>query len=136
MGCRIRSSQNPGILSDLAHKSAFITSTPRPPPLETAPSPSIPPLPAPYLCCPASHTGVIHTFELCPRNIHLPAHLDVQTFKRQQNFGRGERERLFGSREREGKLEITFPFYGKGTGIRKCYGKGMGSLRLVIPGII
>ena len=37
---------------------------------------------------------------------------------------RGERERLFGSREREGKLKITFPFYGKGTGIRKCYGKG------------
>ena len=36
---------------------------------------------------------------------------------------RGERERLFGSREREGKLKITFPFYGKGTGIRKCYGK-------------
>ena len=31
----------------------------------------------------------------------------------------GERERLFGSREREGKLKITFPFYGKGTGIRK-----------------
>ena len=41
------------------------------------------------------------------------------------SFGpRGERERLFGSREREGKLKITFPFYGKGTGIRKCYGKG------------
>ena len=37
--------------------------------------------------------------------------------------GRGERERLLGSREREGKLKITFPFYGKGTGIRKCYGK-------------
>ena len=37
---------------------------------------------------------------------------------------RGERERLFGSREREGKLKITFPIYGKGTGIRKCYGKG------------
>ena len=37
---------------------------------------------------------------------------------------RGERERLFGSREREGKLKITSPFYGKGTGIRKCYGKG------------
>ena len=37
---------------------------------------------------------------------------------------RGERERLFGSREREGKLKITFPFYGKGTIIRKCYGKG------------
>ena len=37
---------------------------------------------------------------------------------------RGERDRLFGSREREGKLKITFPFYGKGTGIRKCYGKG------------
>ena len=35
-----------------------------------------------------------------------------------------ERKRLFGSREREGKLKITFPFYGKGTGIRKCYGKG------------
>ena len=49
--------------------------------------------------------------------------------------GRGERERLLGSREREGKLKITFPFYGKGTGIRKCYGKGMGNLRLVIPGI-
>ena len=46
---------------------------------------------------------------------------------------RGERERLFGSREREGKLKITFPFYGKGTGIRKCYGKG--NLRLVILGI-
>ena len=25
----------------------------------------------------------------------------------------GERERLFGSREREGKLKIIFPFYGK-----------------------
>ena len=37
---------------------------------------------------------------------------------------RGERERLFGSREREGKLKIPFPFYGKGTGIRKCYEKG------------
>ena len=32
--------------------------------------------------------------------------------------------KAFGSREREGKLKITFPFYGKGTGIRKCYGKG------------
>ena len=48
---------------------------------------------------------------------------------------RGERERLFVSREREGKLKIPFPFYEKGTGIRKCYGKGMGNLRLVIPGI-
>ena len=38
--------------------------------------------------------------------------------------GRGERERLFGSREREVKLKITFPFYRKGTGIRKCFGKG------------
>ena len=38
------------------------------------------------------------------------------------DWGAGERERLFGSRE--GKLKITFPFYGKGTGIRKCYGKG------------
>ena len=37
---------------------------------------------------------------------------------------RCEREGLFGSREREGKLKIPFPFYGKGTGIRKCYGKG------------
>ena len=37
-------------------------------------------------------------------------------------YRRGERERLFGSRER--KLKITFPFYGKGTGIRKCYGTG------------
>ena len=40
------------------------------------------------------------------------------------DFPRGERERLFGSREREGKLKIPSPFYGKGTGIRKCYGKG------------
>ena len=39
-------------------------------------------------------------------------------------FCRGERERLFGSREQEGKLKIPFPFYGKGTAIRKCYGKG------------
>ena len=46
---------------------------------------------------------------------------------------RGERERLFGSRELEGKLEITFPFYEKGTGIRKCHGRG--NLRLVFPGI-
>ena len=37
---------------------------------------------------------------------------------------RGEQERLFGSREQEGKLKITFSFYGKGTGIRKCYEKG------------
>ena len=29
----------------------------------------------------------------------------------------GERERLFGSREREVKLKIIFPFYGKGTSI-------------------
>jgi len=49
--------------------------------------------------------------------------------------GRGERERLFGSREREGKLKITFPFYGKGTGIRKLLREGKGNLRLVIPGI-
>ena len=39
-------------------------------------------------------------------------------------YARGERERFFGSWEREGKLKIPFPFYGKGTGIRKCYGKG------------
>ena len=39
---------------------------------------------------------------------------------------RGERERLFGSREREGKLKITFPFYGKGTGIRKLLREGKG----------
>ena len=37
-------------------------------------------------------------------------------------YCRGERERLFGSRER--KLKIPFRFFGKGTGIRKCYGKG------------
>ena len=30
---------------------------------------------------------------------------------------------LLGAR-REGKLKITFPFYGKGTGIKKCHGKG------------
>ena len=39
---------------------------------------------------------------------------------------RGERERLFGSREREGKLKIIFPFYGKGTGIRKLLREGKG----------
>ena len=50
-------------------------------------------------------------------------------------WGRGERERHFGSREREGKLKITFPFYGKGTGIRKLLREGKGNLRLVIPGI-
>ena len=32
-------------------------------------------------------------------------------------------------------MKITFPFYGKGTGFRKFFGKGMGNLRLVIPGI-
>ena len=42
---------------------------------------------------------------------------------------------LFASREREGKLKITFPFYGKGTGIRKLLREGKGNLRLVIPGI-
>ena len=47
---------------------------------------------------------------------------------------RGERERLFGSREWDGKLKITFHFYGKGMGFRKCFGKGMGNFRLVIPG--
>ena len=52
-----------------------------------------------------------------------------------QCYTRGERERLFGSREREGKLKITFPFYGKGTGIRKLLREGKGNLRLVIPGI-
>ena len=31
---------------------------------------------------------------------------------------------FFCSRERERKLKITFPFYGKGTGIRICHGKG------------
>ena len=30
------------------------------------------------------------------------------------------------------EIENHIPFYGKGTGIRKCYGKG--NLRLVIPG--
>ena len=34
-----------------------------------------------------------------------------------------------------GKLKITFPFYGKGTGIRKLLREGKGNLRLVIPGI-
>ena len=50
--------------------------------------------------------------------------LPGKNFASQAPKTRGERERLFGSREREGKLKITFPFYGKGTGIRKCYGKG------------
>ena len=48
---------------------------------------------------------------------------------------RGERERLFGSREREGKLKITFPFCGKGTGIRKCSGReGNGKFEARNPG--
>ena len=42
---------------------------------------------------------------------------------------------FFCSRERERKLKITFPFYGKGTGIRKLLREGKGNLRLVIPGI-
>ena len=37
---------------------------------------------------------------------------------------RCEREGLFGSREREGKLKFTFPFYGKGTGIEKMPREG------------
>ena len=45
---------------------------------------------------------------------------------------RGELERLFGSREREGKLKITFPFYGKGTGIRKLLWEGKGNKTKVI----
>ena len=51
-------------------------------------------------------------------------------------IARGERERLFGSREREGKLKIPFPFYGKGTGIRKCYGKGMGKEPGSLKGLV
>ena len=61
-------------------------------------------------------------------NMHVPP-------TKREVTATGEWERLFGFRDREGKLKITFPFYGKGTGIRKCYGKGMGNLRLVIPGI-
>ena len=53
-----------------------------------------------------------------------PLNLTKCFLKCAQYVSRGERERLFGSREREGKLKIPFPFYGKGTGIRKCYGKG------------
>ena len=51
------------------------------------------------------------------------SHEPMLLFTNLEAQGRGERERLFGSREREGKLKILFPFYGKGTGIRKCYGK-------------
>ena len=40
------------------------------------------------------------------------------------DLARGERERLFGSREWEGKLKITFPFYGKGTGIHRLLREG------------
>ena len=58
-----------------------------------------------------------------------------QLLSKQGLRGRGERERFFGSREREGKLKITFPFYGKGTGIHKLLREGKGNLRLVIPGI-
>ena len=50
--------------------------------------------------------------------------MDVSKVHISTMHDRGERESLFGSREREGKLKMTFPFYGKGTGIRKCYGKG------------
>ena len=57
-------------------------------------------------------------------SIPKPILFDTNFFPIPILFSRGERERLFGSREREGKLKITFPFYGKGTGIRKCYGKG------------
>ena len=39
---------------------------------------------------------------------------------------RGERERLFSSREGEGKLKITFLFYGKGREIRKLLWEGKG----------
>ena len=32
----------------------------------------------------------------------------------EERESRGEQERLFDSREREGKFEITFPLYGRG----------------------
>ena len=72
---------------------------------------------------------------LAAGQLSSPTFLSAPSTDSHLGHRRGERERLFGSREREGKLEIIFPFYGKGTGIRKCYGKGMGNLRLVIPGI-
>ena len=50
----------------------------------------------------------------------------LQRQKLETQLLRGERERLFGSREREGKLKITFPFYGKGTEIRKLLREGKG----------
>ena len=56
--------------------------------------------------------------------ISRPCHAGRQ--RRRHHDPRGERERLFGSREREGKLKITFPFYGKGTGIRKLLREGKG----------
>ena len=74
-------------------------------------------------------------FALCNRYKNpLPSPcLSMLILKRMET--RGERERLFGSREREGKLKITFPLYGKGTGICKLLREGKGNLRLVIPGI-
>ena len=63
---------------------------------------------------------IVHPFHRANPTMHKKI-IHYHTFK-----SRGERERLFGSREREGKLKITFPFYGKGTGIQKLLREGKG----------
>ena len=68
------------------------------------------------ICC--------HMKRACGSNLCEPNFQEFHLNDDIKIFLSGERERLFGSREREGKLKIPFPFYGKGTGIRKCYGKG------------
>ena len=59
----------------------------------------------------------------------LPSHVCVYTSYRLEWRSRGGTANavtghLSAGVSGKGFLEITFPFYGKGTGIKKCYGKG------------
>ena len=58
-----------------------------------------------------------------------------QLLSKQGLRGRGERERLFGSREREGKLKITFTFSGREREIENATGReGNGKFEARNPG--
>ena len=88
----------------------------------------------------SSYVPLCINFKMTSRKVTATATIDNSDRKKlcspeTLTYIRGERERLFGSREREGKLKIPFPFHGKGTGIRKLLREGKGNLRLVIPGI-
>ena len=74
-----------------------------------------------------SNVNVMHHHHIFAMNTYIVSfNIIIEKKKMEEGRGvyRGERERLFSSREGEGKLKITYPFYRKGMGIRKCYGKG------------